>query len=86
MIHIKLKMDSTAQIRKTIHSFIDKADERILRIFKGIIDAEEKEENHPSVPEWFYEELDKRKEDHLSGKSRSYTWEEVKERAKSALK
>lgn len=79
-------MDSTAQIRKTIHSFIDKADERILRIFKGIIDAEEQEENHLSVPEWFYEELDKRRDAHVSGKSKTYTWEEVKERAKSALK
>lgn len=79
-------MDSTAQIRKTIHSFIDKADDRILRIFKGIIDAEEQKVSHPSVPEWFYEELDKRREDHINKTSKSYTWEEVKERAKSALK
>jgi hypothetical protein len=35
-------MDSTVDIRKRIHDFIDIADERILRIFKGIIDAEER--------------------------------------------
>lgn len=34
-------MDTTIDIRKKIHEFIDQADERILRIISGIINAEE---------------------------------------------
>lgn len=79
-------MESSVDIRKRIHEFIDMADDRILRIFSGIIDAEEQEEDYPSVPEWFTEELDKRKEKYISGQSKSFTWEEVKERAKASLK
>ncbi|MPS74256.1 MAG: addiction module family protein [Chryseobacterium sp.] len=79
-------MESTVDIRKRIHEFIDIADERILRIINAIIDVEEQEDNYPAVPDWFYKELDKRREEHISGKSKSYTWEEVKEKAKSALK
>ena len=75
-------MESTLEIRKTIHEFIDIADERILRIINGIIDAEEEviSESNPTVPEWFYDELDKRREKHLKGETKSFSWEEVKER------
>ncbi|MFC0428554.1 addiction module protein [Chryseobacterium scophthalmum] len=75
-------MESTLEIRKRIHEFIDIADERILRIINGIIDAEEEviSESNPTVPEWFYDELDKRREKHLKGETKSFSWEEVKER------
>ncbi|SIT26820.1 hypothetical protein [Chryseobacterium gambrini] len=78
-------MDSTVDIRKRIHDFIDIADERILRIFKGIIDAEE-EENNYSVPDSHYDVINERREKYIKGESKSYTWEEVQEKAKSALK
>lgn len=70
---------STTELRENIHRFIDVADERILRIINAIIETEKKEE-HLSVPQWFYDELDKRRERHLNGESKSSTWEEVKER------
>lgn len=79
-------MESTVDIRKRIHEFIDIADERILRIFNGIIDAEQEEYNYPSVPDWHYDEVNERREKYINGESKSYTWEEVKERAKSASK
>ncbi|MCF2220139.1 addiction module family protein [Chryseobacterium sp. PS-8] len=78
-------MDSTVDIRKRIHDFIDIADERILRIFKGIIDAEEEEDNY-SVPDSHYDVINERREKYIKGESKSYTWEEVQEKAKSALK
>ncbi len=78
-------MDSTVDIRKKIHDFIDIADERILRIFKGIIDAEE-EENNYSVPDSHYDVINERREKYIKGESECYTWEEVQEKAKSALK
>ena len=76
-------MDTTIDIKKRIHEFIDHSDERILRIFNSIITTEEVE---PTVPEFFYQELDKRRERHLKGESKSYTWEEVKTRARASVK
>ncbi|MFC0345647.1 addiction module family protein [Epilithonimonas hispanica] len=73
-------MESTVDIRKRIHEFIDIADERILRIINGIIDVEEQEENYPAVPDWYYEKLEIEREKHLRGETPSYTWEEVKQR------
>lgn len=80
-------MESSLDIRKKIHEFIDHADDRILRIFNGIINAEKLEEEiEPTVPESFYMELDKRREKHVKGESKSYTWEEVKTRARTKVK
>ncbi|MDF2833699.1 addiction module family protein [Chryseobacterium indoltheticum] len=73
-------MESTLEIRKRIHEFIDIADERILRIINGIIDVEEQEDNYPAVPEWYYEKLEIEREKHLKGETESYSWEEVKQR------
>jgi len=73
-------MESTLEIRKRIHEFIDIADERILRIINGIIDVEEQEDNYPAVPDWYYEKLDIEREKHLRGETPSYTWEEVKQK------
>ena len=73
-------MESTVEIRKRIHDFIDIADERILRIINGIIDVEEQEDNYPAVPDWYYEKLEIEREKHLKGETPSYTWEEVKQR------
>jgi len=40
----------------------------------------------PTVPESFYEELDRRRQRHLNGESKSYTWEEVKENAREGFR
>lgn len=77
-------MDSTIDIKKRIHDFIDHADERILKIFNAIISSEE--EIKTDVPEYFYEEVDKRRERHLKGESKSYNWEDVKNRARANSK
>lgn len=70
-------METTA-VRKKIHEFVDKADDRILRILEAIIDTEEAYE--ASVPESFYKELDQERELHLNESTSSYSWKEVKER------
>ncbi|WP_346983391.1 type II toxin-antitoxin system RelE/ParE family toxin [Chryseobacterium sp. POE27] len=77
-------MDSTLEIRKRIHEFIDIADERILRIFKGIIDAEEDSElehsEYPQVPDYIYDRIEEERKKYLSGELKTSSWEEVKER------
>ncbi|KIA89414.1 hypothetical protein [Kaistella jeonii] len=80
-------METTLDIKKRIHTFIDHADERMLRIINAIITNEEFEEEGKSiVPESFYDEIDERKMRHLRGESKSYDWEEVKDRTRGAIK
>jgi hypothetical protein len=71
-------MDINIAIRNRIHEFIDKADNRILRIFEAIVDTEE--EADPTIPESFYKELDNDRKKHLKGEIQSYNWKEVKSR------
>lgn len=77
-------MESTVDIRKRIHEFIDIADERILRIFNGIIDAEEDSElehpEYPKVPDYIYDRIEEEREKYLNGELKTSSWEEVKER------
>ncbi len=69
-------METTINLKKRIHEFIVEADERILRIFNGIIEAEKKEELELSDEhkEILHQRLQKHKENPDSGKS----WSEVK--------
>ena len=78
-------MDTIIDIRKRIHAFVDQADEKMLRIFNELISAKSSEDES-SIPKSFYEELDKRRERHLKGESKSYTWEEVKNKARASAK
>ncbi len=71
-------MDGNLAIKSKIHKFVDKADDRILRIIEAIVDTEEG--TNLSVPESFYQELDNDREKHLKGETASYSWEEVKGR------
>ena len=77
-------MDSTLEIRKRIHDFIDIADERILRIINSIIDAEEDSElessEYPQVPDYIYDRIEEERGKYLSGELKTSSWEEVKER------
>jgi hypothetical protein len=70
---------NTNELRENIHQFIDVADERTLRLINAIVEAESNIDA-PNIPQWFYEELDKRHDRHLKGESKSLSWQEVKER------
>ena len=77
-------MESTLEIKNRIHDYINQADERILRIFDAIISTDEKSTSE--IPNSFYDELDSRKQKNLTGESKSYSWDEVKTRARSDAK
>lgn len=74
-------MESTSEIKNRIHDYINQADERILRIFDAIISTDEKSTSE--IPNSLYDELDHRKQRHLNGESKSYSWDEVKSCARS---
>ncbi len=66
----------TLQLRDSLHKYIDLADDRVLRLFREIMqmDVQSKE---PIVPEWYYEVLEKELDE-----APSYDWEDVKKELK----
>lgn len=83
-------MESTLEIRQRIHDYIDDADERILRIFNAIIDAEEEDKElepseYPQVPDYVYERIEEERKKYLTGELKTSSWEEVKARLMEKL-
>ena len=85
-------MGSTLEIRKRIHNYIDDADERILRIFNAIIDAEEDDLDFESehtqytqVPDYVYDQIEEERQKYLNGELKTSSWEEVKARLMEKL-
>lgn len=83
-------MESTLEIRKRIHDYIDDADERILRIFNAIIDAEEEDSElepseYPQVPDYIYDRIGEERKKYLNGELKTSSWEEVKARLMEKL-
>lgn len=65
-------MMNTVELRNSLHKYIDLADERVLKLFREImqLDVEAKE---PTVPEWYYQLLEKELDE-----TASHDWEDVK--------
>lgn len=73
-------METTINLKKRIHEFIEEADERILRIFNGIIEAKKKEEFELSDEQ--KEILDQRLLNHKQNPGSGKSWSEVKQSLK----
>lgn len=65
---------STSELRENIHLLVEKADRGLLMQIHDIIQLS----TEPTAPEWFYEELQQRRNKHLKGQSKSYSWEQVR--------
>ncbi len=75
----------TVALKKTVLKYVEEADERLLEMMLTL--AESYENNASSVlTESDYQEMDKRRLNHLNEKSESYSWEEVQQKAKNSLK
>ena len=68
-------MDSSIQLRKKIHDFIDQADDKMLQIFNAIISNENSDEN--GLTKEHLEILDKRLEEHQYNPESGKPWTEV---------
>ena len=66
------------QLRDQIHQYVDVADDRLLKLVKAMMDEYLKAEEPLELSTAQKEELDVRKERHLSGESASYSWKEIK--------
>ncbi len=78
---------TTIKIREKVHSIIDNADDRILKVVYAMLREYEKVETTTSMlTEEQKEEIDNRWENHKSGKSKSYTIDEVSKYVAARLK
>lgn len=68
-------MDSSIQLRKKIHDFIDQADDKMLQIFNAIISNENSDEK--GLTKEHREILDKRLEEHQYNPESGKPWAEV---------
>lgn len=75
---------STAQIKKTLQSYINEADETFLRAVYALMEYDREKSSFELSPSQ-KKMLDERKLRYKKGEGKSYIWEEVKQRAKSAL-
>lgn len=74
---------ASTDLRKKVQEYVDTADLRLLRMFKALAETYQNEEEGFSLSEVQYEMIDKRREAHSKGFSKSLSWEEVKERARN---
>jgi hypothetical protein len=65
-------MDSSIQLRKKIHDFIDQADDKMLQIFNAIISNENADKK--GLTKEHREILDKRLQEHLSSPESGKPW------------
>jgi hypothetical protein len=75
----------TSEIREKLHLYIETAEEKKLKaIYSMVVDEVE-----PGIP-WNYKtfltEMDRRIEELESGKTKGYTWKEVRDQAAQAIK
>lgn len=68
-------MDSSIQLRKKIHAYIDQADHKMLQIFNAIISNENSDEK--GLTKEHREILDKRLEEHQYNPESGKPWTDV---------
>lgn len=73
------------ELKNMVLKHVDKADERLLEMMLSLAENYEEKSSTP-LSEADYQEMEQRRLNHLNDKSESYTWEEVQEKAKNALK
>jgi phosphate uptake regulator len=73
---------SSTKIKKYLHKQIDELYDNILQEIYVILQSYSKEGTDLKLISEQIKELEKRKQKHLSGESKSYTWQEVMDRLK----
>lgn len=69
---------TTTLIRKKLINYLENADEKKVKAVYTIFEDEINEENSFKLSEEQIKVLDNERLKHISGKSKSYTWEEAK--------
>lgn len=75
----------TMDLRNTVREYINTADLRLLKMMKALAESYQKDEQEVALTEEQYQIIDRRREGHLKGESKSFTWEQVKQNARNAV-
>lgn len=75
---------ATIDLRNTVKEYVATADIRLLKMIKALAESYQKDEQELTLSEEQYQMIDKRREAHLKGESKSFTWEQVKKNARNA--
>lgn len=75
---------ATTDLRNTVKAYVNAADIRLLKLIKALAESYQNDEQELMLSEEQYQMIDKRRERHLKGESKSFTWEEVKQNARNA--
>ncbi len=75
---------ATIDLRKTVKQYVNTADIRLLKMIKALAESYQNDEQELTLTKEQYELIDKRREAHLKGESKSFTWEQVKQNARNA--
>lgn len=74
----------TIDLRNTVKEYVNTADVRLLKLIKALVESYQNDEQELTLSEEQYQMIDKRREAHLRGESKSFTWEQVKQNARNA--
>lgn len=77
---------ATLDLRKIVKEYVNTADIRLLKMIKALAESYQTDEQELTLSKEQYERIDKRREAHLKGESKSLTWEQVKKNARNAVK
>lgn len=75
---------ATIDLRNTVKDYVNTADVRLLKMMKALAETYQNDEQELTLSEEQYQMIDKRREAHLKGESKSFTWEQVKQNARNA--
>jgi putative addiction module component (TIGR02574 family) len=75
---------ATIDLRNTVKEYVNTADIRLLKLIKALAESYQNDEQELTLSEEQYRMIDKRREAHLKGESKSFTWEQVKQNARNA--
>lgn len=76
---------TTTDLRNTVKEYVNIADVRLLKMIKALAESYQNDDNELTLSEEQYQMIDKRREAHLKGESKSFTWEQVKQNARNAV-
>lgn len=73
---------STIDLRNSVKAYVNLADARLLKMMKALAETYQNDDAETSLTDENYKIIDKRREAHIKGKSKSLTWEEVQQDAR----
>ncbi len=75
---------ATIDLRDIVKQYVNTADVRLLKMIKALAESYQDDEQELTLNKEQYKLIDKRREAHLKGESKSFTWEQVKQNARNA--